>query len=144
MYPITNLLTTKEERIEAEKLRREVLHIQNLDEYQYLNELKYKQIHAYGTKINKELVAGCYLSVNYNLLNIQQLFVKEKYQNTGLKLGRKLVIYILNHKEEIEKLTGKKISASIIMPSSNKSFELYKKIGYEPFSEDISMMYKSL
>ena len=144
MYPITQLLNSLEDRIAVEKLRREVFNIQTINEYRYLNDLKYKQLYAYGTKINNILVAGCYISVNYNLLNIQQLFVKESFQNTGLKLGRNLLIYILNHKTDIEHLVGKNIKASIIMPASDKSFELYKKIGYEPFSNEFSMMYKSL
>ena len=144
MYPITQLLTSKEDLIAVEILRREVFHIQNINEHKYLNYLKYKQLYAYGTKIGNIIVAGCYISVNYSLLNIQQLFVKESYQNTGLKLGRNLVLYILDHKKEVEQLVGKKITTSIIMPTSDKSFELYKKIGYEPFTNDFSMMYKSL
>ena len=76
--------------------------------------------------------------------SMTQLFVKESYQNTGLKLGRNLVLYVLDHKKEVEQLVGKKITASIIMPTSDKSFELYKKIGFEPFTEEFSMMYKSL
>ncbi len=138
------LLSTLEEYIEVENLRREVLNIYNIDTSRYIEYLKNKELYSYGTIYNDSIVAGCYFSVNYTILNIQQLFVKNEYQNTGAKLGRNLLISILNNKQDIERLTGKKIDTSWIYPANDKAYEIYKKIGYTPLYKEYSMMYKKI
>lgn len=140
-----NLLTTLDEYTAVEKLRREVFNINNSEYIRYLNDLINKELYSYATRINNEMVAGCYFSVNYNILNIQQLFVKKSYQKTGANLGRGLVLYMLDNKKDIEKLTGKKIDRSWIYPSSDDAYIIFKKIGYESYGNtNFSMMYKSL
>ena len=140
-----SLLTTLDEYIEIEKLRREVFKIDNSDYKRYLNDLMNKELYSYATRINNEMVAGCYFSVNYNILNIQQLFVKGSYQKTGANLGRGLLLYLFDNKNDIEKLTGKKIAQSWIYPLSDEAYKIFKKIGYESYGNtNSSMMYKSL
>ena len=139
-----SLLTTMKEFIEIEKLRREVLNIINMDTSKYLEELKNKELYSYATRIDNKMVAGCYFSVNYSILNIHHLFVKEMYQNTGARLGRKLLQYIFDNKHYVEKLTGKYIHLSMIYPIDDKSLALYKKIGYEPIEDDYSLMLKKI
>ena len=144
MYPITNLLIKPEDLLEVEQLRREVYNIENSDISNYLHELKEKTIYAYGTKIDNKIVAGGYFNVSYNILYIKQLFVKQEYQNTGLKLGRNILYYMFNNKYEIEKLTGKTIDSSMIYPTSIKSLKIYRDIGYKNLGDDFSMMIKSI
>ena len=144
MEPKISLLTTLEEYIEVEELRREVLDLHNLNTYRYIKDLKENELYSYATRIDNTIVAGCYFSVYYSILNINQLFVKETYQNTGARLGRNILQYLFKNKEEIELLTGKKISLSMIYPTNDKSLALYKKIGYENINNDYSMMLKKI
>lgn len=139
-----SLLTNMKEYIEVEKLRREVLNINNMNTSKYIEELKDKELYSYVTRINNEMAAGCYFSVDYSILNIHQLFVKEMYQNTGAKLGRNLLQYIFDNKHSVEKLTGKYIHLSMIYPTNDKSLALYKKIGYKPIEGDYSLMLKKI
>ncbi len=138
------LLTTEEEFNKVEQLRKEVFDILPSFGVYYLNGLIENKIKAVATKSNEEIIAACYFHNRSTNLIIDQLFVKEDYQETGLKLGRKLLLDILNNKEKVEKLLNTKLQFSLIEPIDEKAEAIYKKIGYKPSNSILGTMRKTI
>lgn len=84
----------------------------------------------FGFYLNDTLIAGCYVSANYGMLYIEQLFVHPQLQNSGLRAGRLLLNYVLLNKKELEDYFKTEFTYSALEPSNEKSQAIYEKIGY--------------
>ncbi len=144
MQTITELLTDYDDFIEIEKLRREVFDIHFNSGTYYLNNLIYNKKKAIATKKDNEIIAGCYFHSFLSDLVIDVVFVKEEYQGSGLKLGRRLILDILNHKKKIENILHTKLYTSSIDPIDEKAEALYKKIGYRYGNNNTGVMHIAL
>ena len=140
----TSLLSNLEDFYKIEKLRKEVFDIRNTISTYYLNGLVNNKIKAIATKKDDEMIAGCYFHNFSTNLVIDLLFVKEQYQETGLKLGRNLLLDILSNKDRVEKILHTKLSISSIEPLNEKAEALYKKIGYKSKNDILGTMYKAI
>ena len=140
----TVLLANIEEYEEIEELRKEVFNIKASPGTYYLNGLIDNKIKAVAAKKDDKIIAGCYFHSFINSLVIDQVFVKENYQETGLKLGRKLLLDLFNHKKELEKLLNTKLYTTSIEPIDEKAEYIYRKIGYKQGNKFTGIMHKSL
>ena len=140
----TELLTNFDQYSKIDELRKEVFNIKNSSGSYYLNGLINNKIKAIATMDNNEMIAGCYFHNFSTNLVIDLLFVKEQYQETGLKLGRHLLLDILSNKDKIEKILHTKLSISSIEPLDEKAEALYKKIGYRSNNSILGTMYKAI
>ena len=140
----TVLLSNIEEYEKIEELRKEVFDLKSSPGTYYLNGLIDNKIKAVATKKDNEIIAGCYFHSFINSLVIDQVFVKENYQETGLKLGRKLLLELLNHKKELEKILDTELYTTSIEPIDEKAEYIYRKIGYKQGNSFTGMMHKSL
>ena len=139
------LLNTEEELREIEKLRLAVFGIENIENTYYLSCLLRDKYKACATIIDDEMAAGCYFHRFKNALVIDQLFVKEEYQETGRRLGRNLVEELLREKENLERLLKGQLLISIVEPlDSKKVHSIYEKMGYKDGTIDSMNMYKTL
>ncbi len=113
-----------------EQLRKEVFHLkQNATNY-YEFHILHNQMIPYGMFYNNQLIAGCYISKSFDSIYVNFLFVKEEYRHNGLKIGRKLLLYILEHKKEIEEFFGQEFTISKLHPNNQESRRIYQTIGY--------------
>lgn len=140
----TELLTDFDQYNEIDELRKEVFNITNGSGSYYLNGLINNKLKAIAAKNNDEMIAGCYFHNYSSNLIIDMLFVKEEYQETGLKLGRNLVLNLLDNKEQVEKILHSKLTTSSIEPINEKAEALYKKIGYKSRKNSFGVMYKAI
>lgn len=85
----------------------------------------------YVLYIRGRMVAGCYVSNTYNTLFIDQLFVIPELQESGLKLGRLLLKYVLASKDELGQMFQQDLEESALESINEKSTAIYKKEGYE-------------
>ena len=139
----TRIIESAEDKQKVEKLRSEVFHMDSTGTY-YLNELLNNKEYAIVSLENNEMLAGCYFHRFDNILVIDQLFVKEKYQNTGLKLGRELIKKLILSKESIEKLLGGKLELCKIESQNEKAHNIYSKMGFYESKYDEDTFYKSI
>lgn len=137
------ILTNESDLLELEKLRSEVLHLEKISEY-YKNELLSNNTYAIAAYIDNELVGGCYFHQFNQTLMIDQLFVKEKYQNTGLRIGRSMLKELMTNKELLEKLFSEEITVCRIESNNEKAHALYSKMGFRESSNDEDTFYKSI
>ena len=129
------IIDTDIDLIKSEILRFEAFNIQIGDydftkSFYYLS-IKDKTIIPYGLYIRGQLVAGCYVSNTFGSLYIDQLFVKPALQNSGLRLGRILLRYVLANKKHLEEIFNKDITTSMLEPLNEKCTAIYEKEGYE-------------
>ena len=126
------VIHTLEEMKKLENLRYEVLNItQRIQEDNfYIREAKNKRIIPFALYYHNDIVAGAYISSINNSIYIDYIFVKDIYQNTGLRLGRTLLEYILNNKEIIEEFFDKEFYYSYLEPIGEKQEKIFEKIGY--------------
>lgn len=101
----------------------------------YAKELRQNKYVVYTCYIETELVGACYVSNANNSLYIEQLFVKKKYQNSNLSIGKSLMMYVLNDKNYLEQYFNKKINRSYLSTRSSKLEQYYEKLGYEKVDE---------
>lgn len=99
---------------------------------------------VFGSYIAGELVGACYVSDLHNSLFIEHLFVKESYQESGLRLGRKLLSYINLNKRVVEEYFGHELNTSRLEYNSTKSKTLYEKIGYRETNSLLGTMKKAI
>lgn len=92
-----------------------------------------------GLYIDEELIAGCYVSGYRDYLFIDQLFVKSSYQNCGLKIGRTLLLDVMNNREFIEDFFDKKYSSVKLFSYDEKSKSIYKSLGFNSVGKSIFM-----
>lgn len=130
------ILNPQDERnYELELLRHQVFHLKtderSVSTSHYLFRMKYQLVIPFALFINDELAAGCYISCYKNTLFVAFLFVKEKYQNTGLKIGRLLLSYIMNNKHLLEKYTKDNINITKLTANNDKSRYIYRTLGFD-------------
>lgn len=137
------IITNENDLLELEKLRCDVLHLDEVSEY-YKNELLTNNTYAVGAYIEKELVGGCYFHRFNQTLMIDQLFVKEKYQNTGMRIGRNILTKLMANKEQLEQLFNEKVTVCRIESNNEKAHALYSKMGFRESKSDEDTFYKSI
>lgn len=80
---------------------------------------------------DNKLVGGCYISATFNSLYIDYLFILPEYQETGLRLGRKLLQFILDNKHIVEEYFDTEFNQSKLYAPNEKTKNIYKKMGYK-------------
>lgn len=129
-YTIKITGKSHEEINEIESLRKEVFHIKEIAPNRYEKQIRDNVIIAFSLWKEDELIGGCYVGSNFDSLYVYFLFIKEKYQKNGLKLGRRLLSEILDHKNAVEELLDKSFDKSTLHPISEEVKKVYKAIGY--------------
>lgn len=139
----TKILTDEKDLLKLEKLRCEVFDLDQASVY-YTNELLTKNAYAMAAYIEDELVGGCYFHNFNKTLMIDQLFVKEKYQNTGLRIGRSILTELMSNKEVLNKLFDEDVTVCRIESDNEKAHALYSKMGFRESKNDEDTFYKSI
>lgn len=137
------LITENEDKMKLESLRNEVFHLNGISSY-YINELLNGKTYAMAAIDNDNMVGGCYFHRFNTILLIDELFVKEDYQNTGLQVGRNLVKELILNKSKIEELLESEITLCKLEASNEKAKALYSKIGFKASKFDDSTFIKAL
>lgn len=112
------------------------------DEY-YIEEILSGRILVFLCLHNDKPVSACYVSDFQGSLFIDYVFVLPEYQNTGLRLGRKLISYILENKALVEDYFNKEFKHSRLSAPNDKNRAIYKTLGYE-LDKPFDMMSKKL
>ena len=97
----------------------------------YYYQIKNKAVIPYALYIRGRMVAGCYVSHTYDSLFIDQLFVMPELQESGLKLGRLLLRYVLANKDELSQEFNTELTHSSLESINQKTTAIYQKEGYE-------------
>lgn len=129
-YEIRIINPYDEEIQEIEILRKKVFHLKQDSINRYEFHINHGIIIPFALYKDEELVAGCYIGDGFDKLYVYFLFVKEEYQHTGLRLGRTLLKYVLDHKELVEERLQTKFTEGALHPSNEKNRELYKRFGF--------------
>ena len=98
--------------------------------------------YAIGTYKDNEVIGGCYFHRFENTLMIDQLFVKEKYQNHNI--GTNLINSLFVYKQGIEKLVDGQVVLCRISANNDKAKSLYKKLGFRETKSDTDTLVKSM
>lgn len=110
----------------------------------YAQKLLSQEIICFIYTYHDEVVAGCYVSSDFNSLYVEQLFVLKKYQEVGLHLGQKLLSYIIKHKDIVESYFNQELSYTKLSPNSDKSYNIYKKMGYRLIHKSLNVFGKRI
>ena len=138
------IITTPEEKYEIESLRKEVFHLEELSPF-YIRQLLNKKEYALVARDdNNKMIAGCYFHRFETSLMIDQVFVKEEYQNKEYKLGRNLINNLLVNHAYIGKLLGNHVSICMIEANNEKAKALYKKMGFRESNIDPDTLIKPI
>lgn len=144
---IKRIEPVSEEVLKIELLRHQVFHLKTDSKSISLSystfHIMHNQLIPYGLYLNNELIAGCYISCLNDSLLIDYLFVKETYQNSGLRIGRLLLTEVLKQKNELEEFFKKSITMTKLTPNNEKSKAIYEKIGYS-YQDNTPFMYKKI
>lgn len=127
----------------VESLRKKVFNLQGVGRY-YLDQILYGKEFVLAATEDKKIIGGCYFHRFENILFIDQVFVKEEYQNSGLEVGRVLINSLLINKDLMEKELGDKITMCRISANNEKAKSLYKKIGFKESKLDSSDLLKPI
>ena len=98
----------------------------------WANELRKNKYIVYGAFVDDEIIGACYVS-NAHKLYIEQLFVKKNYRS--LEIGKKLLIFTLQNKEEIEKYFNEKYDASYLSTHTSILDNYYEECGYNKVND---------
>lgn len=116
----------------------------SIDNY-YTRAIRKGEMLVFTIFIEKELCAACYVSTTPYTLFIEQLFVKKDYQNSGLRIGRKLLEYINFNKQIVEEyFKVPNLQTSKLSYTSEKSKLIYTKLGYKETHHALSIMSKHI
>ncbi len=110
----------------------------------FANEITLGKILVFVCEVDGEEVAACYASKSFNTLYIDYLFVLPKYQNSGLKIGRSLLQFVLDNKHLVEEYFDTNFVFSMLSPTTPKSKSLYEKVGYKVNNKTLNMMIKKI
>lgn len=110
----------------------------------YAQKLLSQEIICFIYTYHDEVVAGCYVSSDFNSLYVEQLFVLKKYQEVGLHLGQKLLSSIIENKNFIEHYFNKEFTYTKISPCDPKSNNIYKKMGYRLIHKSLNIFGKKI
>ena len=116
---------------ELENIRKVAFNLKQKVDSHYLKEIRNERIIPFAFMKEDEIIGGCYLGEYMNSLYVYFLFLKEEYKKNGLKIGRKLLIKTLEHKEEVEQLLNKSFYFSSLHSTSEKLNDVYESIGYK-------------
>ena len=100
------------------------------DKY-YIDNIINGSILVFTCYLDEKLIGGCYVSNAFNSIYIDYLFVLPEYQQKGFHIGKKLLEYILINKKQIEEYFNQEFSESKLYATSDKSKNIYSKMGYE-------------
>lgn len=127
---------------EIEKLRKDVFSYNMKEDSFYYRELIDGKMVAIGVFLDDNLIAGAYISDSLNSLYIEQLFVNNNYQKSGI--GTNLIKYIHEHKNIFEEYFKTKFDFSKLEPNSKEIVDYYKKLGYIETNDFQESMNKKL
>ena len=125
---------TLENAVLVEQMRFRAYGVQSLLEVidsEYVTDIVDSNILVFICKIDNKLASVCYISDYHDTLFVEYLFTLPEYQKQGLHYGRKLLEYILEHKEIAEKHFNKKFTTSELCTGSNYVIPIYESIGYK-------------
>lgn len=103
---------------------------EDYDQY-YIENIINKKILVITCYKDEKIVGGCYISNTLNSIYIDYLFILPEYQETGLRLGRKLLQFILDNKHLVEEYFDREFSQSKLYAPNEKTKNIYKKLGYD-------------
>lgn len=127
-----SLVTIDEEMIrELEKVRFNAYHM-DISELSPTESFSAQQLRegeyiAFAALSKQQIIGGCYVSNNYNSLFIEQLFIKEEFQNKHI--GTALLAYTLKHKDIIQQYFNQRFYYSYL-DNLNIQNQMYQKLGY--------------
>lgn len=116
----------------------------NVDESEYVPEILNSNILVFLFKLDNKPVAACYISIFHNSLFVDYLFVLPEYQRKGFHYGQKLLAFIIEHKEIVEKHFNKNITTSELCPGSNYVVPIYESLGYKKKSINSAVMHRKI
>ena len=137
----SKLVKNQKDINDIELLRKEVFKLKETSNY-YLNDLLNRKEFAIGTYDNNIIVGGLYFHRFEKTLMIDQVFVKEEYQNR--KIGTNLITMLWAHKRELELILGGPIEMCKIESQNEKSHSLYNRIGFRETKFDDDMLFKRM
>lgn len=145
----TMLSTDDDTLINIEKLRAECFNTEpNFQFNWYINSIQSGRLIPFGTYVDDELAASAFVEYTQEKLHITLIFTKPKFQETGLKLGRQLLKYIISNKKVLEEYFGVEINQIELSYKSEKSHQLYIKEGFIEDEYDLMCkthrMYKAI
>lgn len=138
IYKINN--PNSKEIEELEKLRCEIIKIDKSN--YYLDLLLNGKIIGIGCYYNNQLIGGAYISDFLNSIYIEQLFVKEEYQNNALHIGSSILKYILENKKIFSEYYNKNFDTCRLESKNRDS--LYSKLGFKKEGNIMGTMKKRL
>lgn len=115
----------------------------DLDNY-FIDEITSGRVLVFTCNIDNETVAVAYISNFSDSLFVDYLFVIPEYRNTGLQLGRNLLLYIINNKQIVEEYFNRKFKYSKLSATSEKSKSLYLKIGYKESTNNTDLLIRNI
>ena len=138
---IYKIYNPKSKEIEdLEKLRCEIIKIDKSN--YYLDLLLKGKIIGIGCYYNNQLIGGSYISDFLNSLYIEQIFVKEEYQNNALHIGSSILKYILENKKIFSEYYNKNFDNCRLESKNRDSF--YSKLGFKNEGNIMGTMKKRL
>lgn len=141
------ILPTENNIIQLETLRSNAYNNSNfqskINSY-YANQLRKNKYIVFAYIYEGEMVAACYVSNYLDSLYVEQLFVAKRYQEVGLHIGQKLLSYIIKHKDIVESHFNQELSYTKLSPNSDKSYNIYKKMGYRLIHKSLNVFGKRI
>ena len=133
-YQIERISPNDQRIYDLELLRHQVFHLK-CDPNHIVNSysifhIKHYQTIPFALSIADEIVAGCYISCYRDTLLVEFLFVNEKYHNSGLRLGRFLLGYILENKRIIEEQINQELRITKLAALNDKARYIYSQMGF--------------
>lgn len=147
MLEIKTLVGSKENIKMCEKIRYDAKKVEIEEKYlletSYANKIYNCEILPFATFMDSNMVAGCYVTDYFASIHIYYLFVQQRYQETGLYLGRNLLNYVLANKQLVERYFDFKTNRTTLCYLDDKSKRIYENLGYRAYNSKSHMMKKS-
>jgi len=93
----------------------------------------------YAAYYEEELIGASYVTDLGDAILIDQIFIDKRYQRKGI--GTRLLKFILDDKENLEKIFNKKFNRCILRPLTASEEKFYSNVG---FSNDTCFMEKAI
>ena len=109
----------------------------------YYEKLKQGTLLVFGAYHNDELVGCLYLSPFYvSNAYVDQVFVKEEYQNSDLHIGTSLLQYLEDNIESVSEYFDFYVNMLYIEYCDKRSESVYRNQGYKPTMLDGTLFKK--